>query len=105
MSETPLHQDKACYGLDLRQYNTQALWQAGKINLGWISDMYKAYPHKEKFFDMTQSKQMGDFDKLAGTRELKQQIIAGKTEQEIRQSWEPGLSQYKQMRKKYLLYP
>ncbi|HEY0900075.1 MAG TPA: hypothetical protein VGD90_12125, partial [Sphingobacteriaceae bacterium] len=30
---------------------------------------------------------------------------AGKSESEIRQSWEPGLSQYKLMRKKYLLYP
>ena len=26
-------------------------------------------------------------------------------EEEIRASWEPGLSEYKQMRKKYLLYP
>ena len=48
---------------------------------------------------------MGNFDKLAGTFELKKQIIAGKSEEEIRQSWEPGLSQYKLMRKKYLLYP
>ncbi|HCV15443.1 MAG TPA: hypothetical protein DF637_03790, partial [Rikenellaceae bacterium] len=28
----------------------------------------------------------------------------GKTEQEIRDSWEPALSQYKETRKKYLLY-
>ena len=35
----------------------------------------------------------------------RQQIIDGKSEEEIRASWEPGLSQYKEMRKKYLLYP
>ncbi|RYZ20481.1 MAG: DUF1343 domain-containing protein, partial [Chitinophagaceae bacterium] len=37
--------------------------------------------------------------------EFKEQIRAGKSEAEIRASWEPGLSQYKAMRKKYLLYP
>ena len=47
---------------------------------------------------------MGNFDKLAGTELLKQQIISGKTESEIRKSWEPGLSEFKTTRKKYLLY-
>lgn len=105
MSETPLHQNQACYGLDLRKYNTNKFRKTGHINLGWLMELYKAYPYKEKFFDFKQSNQMGNFDKLAGTAELKKQIIAGKTEEEIRRSWEPGLSQYKLMRKKYLLYP
>lgn len=105
MSETPLHMDKECYGLDLRQYNTSKIRKEGKINLSWLIEMYNAYPQKEKFFDFKQSNQMGNIDKLAGTYDLKQQIIAGKSEEEIRQSWEPGLSQYKIMRKKYLLYP
>ncbi len=104
MSETPLHQDKLCYGLDLRKYNTNKIRNSGKLNLSWLMEFYKAYPYKEKFFDYKQSRQMGNFDKLAGTETLKQQIIDGKTEEEIRQSWEPGLSQYKIMRRKYLLY-
>lgn len=105
MAETPLHQDKACYGLDLREYDAANLRKSRQINLAWLMEMYKAYPFKEKFFDFKQSNQMGNFDKLAGTTLLKEQIIAGKTEGEIRQSWEPGLSQFKQTRKKYLLYP
>jgi uncharacterized protein YbbC (DUF1343 family) len=105
MAETPLHQDKTCYGIDLRQYDVKALHASGKINLRWIMDMYKAYPYKDKFFDRSQSKQMGDIDKLAGVREFKKQIMAGASEEEIRKSWEPGLSRYKQMRKKYVLYP
>ncbi|SEM99212.1 Uncharacterized conserved protein YbbC, DUF1343 family [Chitinophaga rupis] len=105
MSETPLHQDKVCYGLDLRQYDMTALRSSGKVNIQWMIEMYKAYPFKEKFFDMSQSKQMGNIDKLAGTTLFKQQIIAGKSEAEIRKSWEPQLSAYKTMRKKYLLYP
>jgi len=51
------------------------------------------------------SKQMGTIEKLIGVSSFRAQIIAGKSEEEIRASWEPGLSNYKTMRKKYLLYP
>jgi len=105
MSETPLHQDELCYGLDLRTYNLTALRKSGKINIKWMMDLYKNYPQKEKFFDRSQSKQMGSIDGLAGTNLFREQIIAGKSEEEIRKSWEPGLSEYKKMRVKYLLYP
>ncbi len=105
MSETPLHQDETCYGLDLRNYDMTALRKKGKINIKWMIELYRAYPQKEKFFDRSQSKQMGSIDGLAGTDLFKQQIIDGKSEEEIRKSWEPGLSEYKKMRTKYLLYP
>jgi uncharacterized protein YbbC (DUF1343 family) len=104
-SESPLHQNLACYGLDLIKYDVTDIRKSGKIHIKWIMDMYKIYPHKDKFFDRTQSKQMGDIDKLAGTSLFKEQIIAGKSEEEIRRSWEPGLSNYKKMRVQYLLYP
>jgi uncharacterized protein YbbC (DUF1343 family) len=105
MSETPLFQNEACYGLDLRNYDIQKLVKSKRVNLGWLIEMYKAYPYEDRFFDFKQSKQIGNFDKLAGTTELKEQIIAGKTEREIRKSWEPKLSQFKKMRQQYLLYP
>ncbi|MFY9150780.1 MAG: DUF1343 domain-containing protein [Prolixibacteraceae bacterium] len=105
MSETPLHQNKACYGIDLRKYDTSELRKSGKINLKWLIELYRAYPFKEKFFDYKQSNQMGNFDKLAGTTLLKDQIISGKSEMAIRTSWEPGLSEFKKLRQKYLLYP
>ena len=105
MSETPLHQNKICYGLDLRKYDTDIFRKTGQINLNWLIEMYQAYPFKEKFFDFKQSNQMGNFDKLAGVVTLRQQIIAGKSEKQIRESWEPGLSDFKKLRKKYLIYP
>ncbi len=105
MSETPLYQDKTCYGLDLRKYDTNEFRKTGKINLKWLIELYQAYPFKDKFFDSKQSNQIGNFDKLAGTSHLRQQIISGKTEKEIRESWEPQLSEFKKLRKKYLLYP
>ncbi|GAB2557796.1 DUF1343 domain-containing protein [Spirosoma areae] len=105
MSETPLHQDTDCYGLDLRQYDITKLRKTKQLNLGWLMELYKAYPDKDRFFDSSQSKQMGNFDKLAGTETLKRQIIAGASEAEIRRSWEPDLSAFKTLRKRYLLYP
>jgi uncharacterized protein YbbC (DUF1343 family) len=65
----------------------------------------KGNPYKEKFFDSKLSKEMGTIEKLIGSGLFRQQIIDGKSENEIRASWEPGLSEYKEMRKKYLLYP
>lgn len=105
MSETPLYQDQACYGLDLRKYDTNKFRQTRQLNLQWLIELYKAYPNKQEFFDRTKSKQIGSIDKLAGTANFKKQIMAGMSEADIRKSWEPGLAQFKTMRKKYLLYP
>jgi uncharacterized protein YbbC (DUF1343 family) len=105
MAETPLHMNEPCYGLDLRDYPIAKLMQTKKINISWMMDLYKAYPDKLKFFDYKQSREMGNIDKLAGTTQFKEQIMAGVSEATIRESWEPGLKAYKKMREKYLLYP
>lgn len=105
MAETPLFMDQVCYGLDLRNYDAELLRKTKQINLQWMMELYKASPHKEKFFDSTLSNQMGVIERLTGSGLFRQQIIDGKSEKEIRESWEPGLSNYKVMRKKYLLYP
>jgi uncharacterized protein YbbC (DUF1343 family) len=105
MSETPLHMNQVCYGIDFRQYDINELRKAKRINIQWMIDLYKAYPDKDKFFDKTQSKEMLNIDVLVGSYAFRKQIIAGNSVQEIQDSWEPGLSQYKTMRKKYLLYP
>lgn len=105
MSETPLFMDEVCYGLDLRNYDVSKLRKTRQINIEWIMELYKKHPHKEKFFDNTLSREMGTIETRVGVGEFRQQIIDGKSEKEIRASWEPGLSQYKEMRKKYLLYP
>ena len=104
MAETPLFMDQVCYGLDLRNYDVEQLRKKSQINLQWMMELYKASPHKEKFFDSKLSKEMGVIERLTGSALFRQQIIDGRSEQEIRASWEPGLSDYKEMRKKYLLY-
>jgi len=89
----PPHENKLCYGIDLRTETP-----ARKINLNYLFKMYRAYPEKEKFFNSY-------FDVLAATPKLKQQIQQGMTEDQIRETWKPGLDSYNAMRKKYLLYP
>jgi uncharacterized protein YbbC (DUF1343 family) len=105
MSETPLYMNEVCYGLDLRNYDVSILRKTKRINLQWMKELYKAFPDKEKFFDYKQSKEIGNIDFRTGDKRLKQQIIDDVPDAEIYQSWEPALSNYKKMRKQYLLYP
>ncbi|NQD71363.1 DUF1343 domain-containing protein [Sphingobacterium shayense] len=84
------------YGQDLRSLNPDKQ----KFTLKYVMDFYNAMPDKSKFFARAEF-----FDKLAGTDELRKQILAGKTEDEIRKSWQEDLKEYKIMRAKYLLYP
>jgi len=96
--------DQVCYGLDLRNYDISLLRKSKQVNIQWVIELYNAHPHKEKFFDSKLSKEMGTIETRVGVATFRDQIIAGKTEKEIRDSWEPGLSEYKKMRTKYLLY-
>jgi uncharacterized protein YbbC (DUF1343 family) len=100
MSENPIHLGQNCFGLDLSKEKTDE-----QLNLDWLLTFYKAYPNKKAFFENKNYPQMGNFDKLAGTASLKQQIIQGKSARAIRKSWEPALSRFKLIRKKYLIYP
>jgi uncharacterized protein YbbC (DUF1343 family) len=97
MSEDPPQKDKLCFGIDLRGYDVKQFRISKKIDILWLKKLYDAFPDKEHFFNAY-------FTKLAGTTELRKQIEAGNSEEEIRKSWEPALSRYKEMRKKYLLY-
>ena len=70
-----------------------------QLNLSWLISMYSDYPNKDKFFTSANF-----FDKLAGTTQLRKQIIGGVGEDVIRLSWQSDLDAYKAIRKKYLLY-
>lgn len=83
------------YGEDLRKLNADKQ----KFTLKYVLDFYKKMPDKSKFFTRAEF-----FDKLAGTDELRKQILRGASEKEIRNSWASDLKEYKKMRKKYLLY-
>ncbi|OYY99509.1 MAG: hypothetical protein B7Y37_14035 [Sphingobacteriia bacterium 28-36-52] len=105
MAETPLHMNKECFGLDLRNVDIAILKKKNRIQIQWMIDLYNKFPAKEQFFDRSQSNQIGDINKLIGNDIFRKQVAEGKSVEEIYASWEPGLSEYKTMRKKYLLYP
>jgi uncharacterized protein YbbC (DUF1343 family) len=94
----PLLRDKTCYGIDLTSLSTDSLKQLHSINLQWLLDAYKKMDKGSLFFN--------DYiNRLAGTGKLKEQVVAGLTEKQIRQSWQPGLDEFSKKRGKYLLYP
>ncbi len=98
---------QVCYGRDLSGKPDEVLKEVdNRIQLKWVMEAYKLFPDKEKFFLVPKSGNMetSHFSKLAGNNELWQQIRDGKSEKEIRKSWEPGLSEFKEIRKKYLMY-
>jgi uncharacterized protein YbbC (DUF1343 family) len=106
-AKEPKLKDKLCYGWNLYGSNEEVLKKVdGKMQLKYLLESYRLFPDKDKFFNKPESGKPTDyfFNKLAGSNQLMEQIKAGKTEAQIRQSWEPGLSAFKKIRKKYLLY-
>jgi uncharacterized protein YbbC (DUF1343 family) len=93
MSKQPPLENKLCYGLDLSKVKPKK-----RIDLSYLIELYQAFPDKEKFF-------IKYFNTLAGSTKLKEQIIAGLSEDEIRASWQPDLKTFNSIRAKYLLYP
>lgn len=90
-----------CYGWDVSGTPEQVQAKVNnRIQLKWLMEAYKLFPKKDSFFLKN-----GFFNKLAGNDVLIQQIKSGKSETDIRKSWEPGLLAFKNIRKKYLLYP
>jgi len=92
MSKNPPQQDKLCYGEDLRNEPLDH-----QFTLKYLLRAYGISGKNEKFFN-------NFFDKLAGTDQLRKDILAGKTEAEIRVGWQKDLEGYKLMREKYRMY-
>lgn len=93
----PPYKGVQCRGYDLRTISTDSLVQQQRFCLKWLIDSYNYFMSKPDFFNSF-------FTRLAGTSQLRKQIEQGLTEDAIRESWQSGLEQYRQMRKKYLLY-
>ena len=91
-SKYPKHENKVCYGKDLR--NTKTL---DFLNLDWIIEAYQQTTDKSTFF-------IPFFSKLAGTKTLQQQIESGLSQAEIKATWKEGLDKFKEMRTPYLIY-
>ncbi|AXB56892.1 exo-beta-N-acetylmuramidase NamZ family protein [Flavobacterium fluviale] len=91
-AKDPVYNGKECYGEDLSKAP-----KVNQLELKWLLKAYQNTTDKSKFF-------IPFFTKLAGTKKLQQQIEAGVSEKDIRDSWKKGLEDFKTMRKAYLLY-
>lgn len=88
--------NKKCYGVDLRNVSQEYIWENG-FDLSYVIDAYKNLKMGDKFFT-------GFFEKLVGVDYIRQDIIAGKSAQEIKDKWYCDVVKFKQQRRPYLLY-
>ncbi|MES2241178.1 MAG: DUF1343 domain-containing protein [Bacteroidota bacterium] len=91
-AQDPVYNGVECFGEDL-----SAVAKVKQLELKWLIKAYRETTDKSKFFNPF-------FTKLAGTKKLQQQIESGITENEIRNSWQNGLINFKKTRSKYLIY-
>lgn len=92
MMKNPPFENETCYGIDLRNVPVER-----RLNIQYVIDMYNAFPEKDKFFN-------NYFNTLAGNATLRKKIEEGASETDIRESWQPGLERYLEMRDEYLIY-
>lgn len=93
----PKHLGKSCNGYDLRNLANKPDKKLARVNLSWVLEAYQDIEESD-FFNAY-------FEKLAGNSNLRQQIIEGETEENIRASWQSRLEQFRKIRSKYLIYP
>ncbi len=95
-AKDPFLNGKLCFGEDLSNEKRDLR----ELNLSWLLKAYKNYKNPAQDFFLKNL----FFDKLAGSDELRKQVIAGKTEEEIRDSWKKDLEDYQKIRSKYIIY-
>jgi len=99
-SKYPKYENQKCTGFSLVNYGELYARYLNKINLEWIIGMYSNSDEKDDFF-----REDGFFNLLSGNGDLMQQIIDGVSEEDIRETWQEDLEAFRNIRKKYLIYP
>jgi len=88
--------NRKCFGVDLRNTSNEHILENG-FELTYVIDAYRNLDMGDKFFTSF-------FEKLVGVDYIRQDIIAGKSAEEIKEKWFCDVVQFKQQRKPYLLY-
>ncbi|MCB9261481.1 MAG: DUF1343 domain-containing protein [Flavobacteriales bacterium] len=98
VADEPKFENQECKGFILTEFANTYIKTNKKLYLEWLRLSYQECKTETTPFFIS------SFDKLAGNDVLQKQIKQGLTEAEIRQSWQPKLNEFKELRKKYLLY-
>ncbi len=93
----PPQKNRKCFGRDLSTEDHASIREKATVDLSYLIIAYQNFPDKNSFFN-------NYFDRLAGTKKLRKQIEKSYTIEQIRQSWEDDLKNFKNIRRKYLLY-
>lgn len=96
----PLHQDTYCYGLNL---SSEKNISKG-FSLQYVIQFYNYFQNLTKHAEKEFFTRPHWFDLLMGTNQVRLDILKDKSEEQIRSAWQKKLNQYKEIRKKYLLY-
>ncbi len=99
-SKYPPLEGQLCCGYDYRYTSVDSLFRQARIDLTPLLDFYCEFPDKENFFLKNRY-----FERLSGTSSLRKQVEDGNFESDIRATWEADLWAFKEIRRKYLLYP
>ncbi len=97
ISKRPKYQDTVCYGINAKLQALDVLSKK-EINLEMLSAFYNQSKNNQvTFFDK-------NFNYHTGNDELQQQLKTFVSITKIKESWQPAIEKFKQIRKKYLLY-
>lgn len=99
-AKEPFLKGQICFGENLTSYDKDLR----ELNLEWVIKAYQNYENSKKGFFLIDAKKRYWFDILAGTDELRKQIMSYKTIQQIRDSWKKDLEEFEKIRTKYIIY-
>lgn len=88
--------NQLCHGVNLSMLSMETLRAKG-LDLSYVIDAYRNLQMGDRFFKPF-------FNLLMGTDTVKQLIMAGKSADEIKATWQNDIKQFKERRKPYLLY-
>jgi uncharacterized protein YbbC (DUF1343 family) len=95
-STNPKYRDEICHGVFINITNRE-VYQSFVTGLHIISVLHQLYPNHLTFRESF-------FDKLCGTDQIRKALVANIAVEQIEKTWQAALTQFNEIRKKYLLY-
>lgn len=96
MASQPKFQGEHVNGLKIMVTDRKE-FEPVEFGIKLIYAIHQLYPDKFKFSDAR-------FDRLSGDKAIRNEILSGKTADDVIRGWQKELSQFKELRKKHLLY-
>lgn len=95
-AKNPPLNGRTCYGVDMSRMPLAEAREVG-FSLRYVLDAYRNLNLGEKFFTPM-------FEKLVGVGYVREMILSGASEEQIRARWAEDVARFREQRKPYLLY-